>query len=379
MAAERDEAGSQGPGLSGTGRDHSGIEAGTTRSMPMGDAPGSADVHAGIAFNTNAETDEGVRERTVNRVKDVAGDVAEAASGLGERARTVASDVADRAGDLASRAKDRVGDLAGRAQGMLEERGWLDRMKENPLPALGVAFAAGFLLAGGGSGTGGEVGGGGTGGARSLRGSATRVRGELRGALAAGLSAGLAQGARAFLRNVGAEDGVINSVIQNLPGLGGDEYAGGQPSRGAPAAGRGSRGGRGSVTRRRGSYPRGGTLRRDARRRGAGRDAGRSAQRHREPSHRESFSSLRWPRPASGLRAGCRASGSAGGPAPRPSGSGWTERCGTRTTARWWWKRADPESALAELERLLTRGRPTPASARWSGSPPRSRPGRPYF
>src|SRR6185295_16481382 len=145
---ERDEAGSPGPGLSGTGRDHSGIEAGTTRSMSMGDAPGSADVHAGIAFNANAGADEGVRERTVNRVKDVAGDVADAASGLGERARTVASDVADRAGEL-----------AGRAQGVLEERGWLDRMKENPLPALGVAFAAGFLLAGGGTSTGGELGG----------------------------------------------------------------------------------------------------------------------------------------------------------------------------------------------------------------------------
>src|SRR5215212_11987820 len=105
MAAERDEAGPQGPGLTGTGRDYAGIEAGTTRSMSMGDAPGSADVHAGIAFNAGAE--EGVRERTVNRVKDVAGDVADAASGLGERARTAAGDVAGRASDLASRAKDR--------------------------------------------------------------------------------------------------------------------------------------------------------------------------------------------------------------------------------------------------------------------------------
>jgi len=221
MAAERDEAGPQGPGLSGTGRDHSGIEAGTTRSMSMGDAPGSADVHAGIAFNANAGTDEGLGERTVSRVKDVAGDVADAASGLGSRARSVAGDVADRAGDLAGRARDRVSALAERAQGALEERGWLDRLKENPLPALGVAFAAGFLLAGGGSGREVEMGGATGGGARGLRGNASRVRGELRGALAAGLSAGLAQGARAFLRNAGAEDGVINSLLENLPVLGG--------------------------------------------------------------------------------------------------------------------------------------------------------------
>lgn len=320
MAAERDEAGSQGPGLSGTGRDHSGIEAGTTRSMSMGDAPGSADVHAGIAFNANAGTEEGVRERTVSRVKDVAGDVADAASGLGGRARSVAGDVADRAGDLASRAKDRVGALADRAQGALEERGWLDRLKENPLPALGVAFAAGFLLAGGGSGTGeaavGGTVGGTTGGARGLRGSASRVRGELRGALAAGLSAGLAQGARAFLRNVGAEDGVINSVLQNLPGLGDDEYGGGSTSRprgtgsrmgSTGGGGRGpqySGGGGGSYSggsgRSGGSGgpgysgasggPRGGASA-GGMRGGASQGGmqGGSAQRHREPSHRESF------------------------------------------------------------------------------------------
>jgi hypothetical protein len=308
MAAERDEAGSPGAGLSGTGRDHSGLEAGTTRSMSMGDAPGSADVHAGIAFNANAGTEEGVRERTVSRVKDIAGDVADAASGLGDRARSVAGDVADRAGDLASRAKDRVGALADQAQSALEERGWLDRLKENPLPALGVAFAAGFLLAGGGTG-GGEMGmgGGGTGGSRSLRGSASRVRGELRGALAAGLSAGLAQGARAFLRNVGAEDGVINSVMQNLPGLGGhDEYGGGQGSRprstggrmGSSGGGRGGYSGGGGGTSYSGggasAYSGGGSrggASAGGMRGGASQGGmqGGSAQRHREPSHREGF------------------------------------------------------------------------------------------
>jgi hypothetical protein len=314
MAAERDEAGSQGAGLSGTGRDHSGLEAGTTRSMSMGDAPGSADVHAGIAFNANASTEEGVRERTVSRVKDVAGDVADAASDLGDRARSAAGDVADRAGDLASRAKDRIGALADQAQSALQERGWLDRLKENPLPALGVAFAAGFLLAGGGSGGGEmEMGGGGTGGSRSLRGSASRVRGELRGALAAGLSAGLAQGARAFLRNVGAEDGVINSVMQNLPGLGGDEYGGGQGSRPRSSGGRmgSSGGGRGGYSGGGGgsqygggggsSYSGGGSSYSGGGSRGGasaggmrggasqGGMQGGSAQRHREPSHRESI------------------------------------------------------------------------------------------
>jgi hypothetical protein len=196
------------------------MEAGTTRSMSMGDAPGSADVHSGIAFNTQS-ADQGVRERATNRVKDVAGTVADTAGDLGQRARSLAGDVADRASDLASRARERVGAVADRATEELEDRGWLARMRDNPLPALGVAFAAGFLLAGGGRG-----------------GRGSRVRGELRSAVTAGLSAGLAQGARAFLRNAGAEDGVINSLLENLPVLGGGGSGGGGISGGGGGAGR---------------------------------------------------------------------------------------------------------------------------------------------
>lgn len=279
MAAERDEAGPSGPGLSGTGRDTAGLEAGTTRSASFGDAPGTADVHAGIAFNPQATADQGVRERVTSRVKDAAGTVGETAAGLGQRARSLAGDVADRAGDLAGQARERVGALGDRATQTLEDRGWLGRLRENPLPALGVAFAAGFLLSGGGRG-----------------GKGQRVRGELRSAVAAGLSAGLAQGARAFLRNAGAEDGVINSLLENLPVLGGQ--AGG--SRGGGYSGGGgygssggmSSGGRtgGMASAGRGSMSGG----RTGGMSGSGRTAGSSyggatGGTHRAPSHRENL------------------------------------------------------------------------------------------
>jgi len=277
MAAERDEAGPSGPGLSGTGRDTAGLEAGTTRSASFGDAPGNADVHAGIAFNPQA-TDQGVRDRVSNRVKDVAGTVGETAAGLGQRARALAGDVAERAGDLASQARDRVGALGDRATETLEERGWLGRLRENPLPALGVAFAAGFLLSGGGRG-----------------GKGQRVRGELRSAVAAGLSAGLAQGARAFLRNAGAEDGVINSLLENLPVLGGQ--GSGQASRGGYSGGGqggmspGGRTGGVQGTGRGGAMPSG----RAGGMQGSGRPGGPSyggssgGATHRAPSHRENY------------------------------------------------------------------------------------------
>jgi len=284
MAAERDEAGPSGPGLSGTGRDASGLNAGTTRSMSMGDAPGTADVHAGIAFNPQAQGGTGTAESGVRgRVKDVAGNVADTASNLGQRARTLAGDVAERAGDLADQARERVGALGEAASDQLEQRGWLGRLRENPLPALGVAFAAGFLLSGGGRG-----------------GKGARVKGELRSAVAAGLSAGLAQGARAFLRNAGAEDGVINSLLENLPVLGGGAGGGQGSPRGFGGQGAGAGyGGRGPAssgarpgTARGGGVPSGG---RTGGAGGSGRTSGPSygggtqGTTHRAPSHRESY------------------------------------------------------------------------------------------
>ena len=256
MAAERDEVGTSGPGLSGTGRDHEGLEAGTTRSMSMGDAPGGAEVHAGIAFSAEHEP-AGLRGAG-SRVKDVAGTVAERAGDLGSRARSVAGDVGHRAGELASQVRTRVSGLADRATTALEDRGMLEKMRENPLPALGIAFAVGFLLAGGGSRR----------GEGQLReGKASRARSELRHALLAGVSAGLAQGARNFLRHLGAEDSVVNEVLQNLPGLGG------------PARGGGSSGGGGGGTRQATTAGRGG---------GSMAGAG-SGGTHRPPSHQENL------------------------------------------------------------------------------------------
>lgn len=238
--------------MSGTGRDQAGMDAGTTRSMSMGDQPGTAEVHSGIAF---APESQGTRDRAAGKVRDAADTVSDAAGNLGEKARSVAGNVGEKAGDLASQARSRVSGLSDRAATALEERGMLGKLRENPLPALGIAFAVGFLLAGGGRGS-------------ATPGSKTaRARSELRNALMAGVTAGLGQGARSFLRNLGAEDSVVNDVMQNLPGLG-------TSSRGGSMAGGGSMGG----ASRPASAGRAG---------GTGRMA--TTGTHRPPSHQENF------------------------------------------------------------------------------------------
>jgi hypothetical protein len=207
MAAERDQAGAPGPGLSGggfgdrpgTGEVHTGLHSGS--------APGE---YGGIAFasETSSTTGQGgLRDRAAEAVRGAAGTVKE------------------RAGQAASQARDRLGAARERTHTLLEERGVLERVGDNPLPVLGVAFAAGFLLASVGQN-------------RETR--AARARNDLRSALMAGISAGLAQGARGFLSQAGRPEGFVNTFLSSLAGGGGGGSTGGT-YRGA-TAGAGSAG-----------------------------------------------------------------------------------------------------------------------------------------
>ncbi|MDB4950879.1 MAG: hypothetical protein JWM27_3528 [Gemmatimonadetes bacterium] len=207
----------------GAGRDDGGLNAGTTRSM-AGDRPGSAEVHGGLhaggspggstaamgdtartgsasdeygalSFSRGAE-EEGLREKATNRISGALED----AKDLGGRATELVGQARERAGEMAGEARERMTQAMGQAEDMLRRSGAIDRVKANPMPALGIAFGVGYLLAG------------------SSKGVVGKAKGELKHAVLAGLTATVAREARDYLGSSGG-----GMLSQFLGGQGGGQ------------------------------------------------------------------------------------------------------------------------------------------------------------
>jgi ElaB/YqjD/DUF883 family membrane-anchored ribosome-binding protein len=158
-----------------------------------GPGANAGEVHARVSSRPAGVQAADQGESTLDRVRDRAEDVVEEAR--------------DRAGEIADRARRGVENAVDRAEDVLEERtGALSFIRNNPLPAVGIAFAAGFLLAGSGSDK------------RSRRGVGGRVRNQVRGAVMAAVSAAVAR----ELRNLAGLDGEGGGLLDDLLGGGSD-------------------------------------------------------------------------------------------------------------------------------------------------------------
>ena len=227
MGAERDSAGPEGSGLTGGGR-----QGGMEDSAAMGDRMGSAEVHTGLHSGRGAgeeygglgfsDGSGGVKDRVAGAARSAADTVRGRAGEMAGAVRDRAETLGHRAGEAASHARDRVTRLSERTNDVLQQRGLLSRLEENPLPALGVAFGLGFLLAG-------------TGSSRADT-PAGRARRELRNALMAGLTAGAAQATRGFIQSTGGAEGIFSAVT------------GGRGSRSSSTSGMAGEGARGRMS-----------------------------------------------------------------------------------------------------------------------------------
>lgn len=260
MASERDQAGQAGSGLTGAGRDTAGMNAGTSGSAAMGDR-GTGQVHSGL-HSGGGDQYEGLAFAG-SEGGSGSGGLRGKASGAASSARDAVGSAGSKASGAASAATGRLGGVREKAHHVLEERGLLDRIRDNPLPVLGVAFALGFLLAARDDDD--DFG-------ESRRG---RARSELRDALMAGVTAGLAQGARGFLNQAGSEStGFVNTLMDAFLG-GGSSGGGGSARSGGGSTGGGSTSGISRVNR--GGSAGGAT----------GGSTGRSGATSRPPSHQE--------------------------------------------------------------------------------------------
>lgn len=239
MGAERDPAGQARPDMSpmNTPRDSAGLNAGTTGSQAMGDRPaGVGEVHTGLhtgttaapgrtgageygslAFDRNAE-EQGLGEKARNRIGGMAEDVKSRAQDAVDRAPEIAGQVRDRAGEYAGQAREKVGQALERAEQELDRRGVLDKVRQNPMPALGIAFGIGFLLAGSGDD---QQGG------KQKKGTLSKAKHQIKGAVMGGLSAAIAQEARSLIgmakEQGGSSGGLLGSVMETLQGGGGQQ------------------------------------------------------------------------------------------------------------------------------------------------------------
>jgi ElaB/YqjD/DUF883 family membrane-anchored ribosome-binding protein len=204
-----------GTGMGGSGMGGSGMGGPGTGGTGMGGA--DAEVHARISSRPAGT------QGAMDQAQDALGRTRDRAEGMVEDAK-------ERASELAERARQGVGNAVDRAEDALEERtGALSFIRENPLPAVGIAFAAGFLLAGSGSDK------------RSRRGIGGRVRNQVRGAVIGAVSAAFAR----ELRNLTGIDGEGGGLLGEL--LGGGSERSERPRRStATAAGSGY--GRGSTS-----------------------------------------------------------------------------------------------------------------------------------
>lgn len=115
-------------------------------------------------------------------------------------------DLRDRVGGAAHRARARADHFMEDAEDTIEEHtGALSSARDNPLAALGIAFALGFLLAGDGD-------------EPERHPSIAKAKNQIKGAIVGGVSAAISQQLRSFIEEQGGIGTLLATLGVPLPG-----------------------------------------------------------------------------------------------------------------------------------------------------------------
>lgn len=177
---------------------------------------GSGDVHAHLS--SQPDKGEGMSGKYDLHQSGPAGTeegrgLRDRAAGAYEAARERGGEMRGRIGNAAHRARDRAEDIFDDAEIAIEERtGALTTVRRNPVAALGIAFALGFLLAGDSEET--EV----------RHPTVAKAKNQIKGAIMGGISAALSQQLRTFIEEQGGIGTLLATLGVPVPGSHGQPY-----------------------------------------------------------------------------------------------------------------------------------------------------------
>jgi ElaB/YqjD/DUF883 family membrane-anchored ribosome-binding protein len=153
--------------------------------------PGSgAGLGGSTAGSAGSSFGQGVGSQPQDRASTMVDDAREQAHEKMDQVRNKAEELRGKAEETLGQARTRASEAINRAESELEERtGVISMIRENPLPSLGIAVAAGYLMAGSRSRKRGRV--------------MNMATSQLRGAILAGVSAALAREFRSVMDEQG--------------------------------------------------------------------------------------------------------------------------------------------------------------------------------
>ncbi len=162
-----------------------------------GPARGTAEAHSHLSAGSEPSRTDELQAR--------AKDTAEMA---GERFDAIKQNTTDRLEEVTTRGRQRAERILGDAERKLEEKTHLvSKAQKQPLAALGIAFGAGFLLAGSDSGE-----------RKSQR--MSKATNQLKGALMGGFSAAVSREIRQFIDEQGGASGLTSKIKSSLEAAG---------------------------------------------------------------------------------------------------------------------------------------------------------------
>ena len=173
--------------------------------MEPGDAAGNGPVDATSQPDKGARSSGRFREEALGLNPDRA-----AAGGdddLADRARSRARQARERVESTAGRGADRARDLFHEAEDRFDGgAGPLRAARDNPLAAVGIAFALGFLLAGDSDEE------------ASRHPALSKARNQIKGAIMGGISAAISQQLRSFIEEQGGIGALLAGLGVPVPG-----------------------------------------------------------------------------------------------------------------------------------------------------------------